>query len=196
MSYDLAVFDPRKELRERSAFLSWFEGRTSWDGSLDYFEPGNATPALQACYREMIGTYPPLNGPDRPANMELCTADYSIATDLIYVGFTKTSGGLAYETMLRLAAKHGVGFFDVSGNGAVWFPKSDGKIEMLHEHQEGDPPGRMARMMAEIVTRHGAMHVDTLEDAVAQMMGMLSDTKCTNAIVIGHRRQNADDSKE
>jgi hypothetical protein len=196
MSYDLAVFDPRMELRERSAFLTWFDGRTSWDGGVDYFDPSNATPALQAWYREMVSAFPPLNGPDRPANMEHCTADYSIATDLIYVGFSKTSGGLAYETMLRLAAKHGVGFFDVSGNGAVWFPKTDGKIEMLHEHQAGDPPGRMARMMSEIVTRHGAVHVDTLEDAVAQMMGMMSGSKGTKPIVIGHKRQNADDTTE
>jgi hypothetical protein len=54
----------------------------------------------------------------------------------------------------------------------------------------------MARMMSEIVTRHGAVHVDTLEDAVAQMMGMMSGSKGTKPIVIGHKRQNADDTTE
>jgi len=196
MSYDLAVFDPREELRERSSFLTWFHGRTSWSDGLDYFDPGNATPALQAWYREIVGTFPPLNGPDRPENMELCKADYGIGPDLIYVGFTKTAGGLAYETMFRLAAKHSVGFFDVSGNGAVWFPKTDGNLEMLHEHQEGDPPGRLARMMAEAVAQHGAVHVDTLEGALGQMMGMLSDPKGTKPIVIGCKRQNAGDATE
>jgi len=194
MSYDLAVFDPREEFRERSVFLTWFDGRTSWSEGLDFFDPTNATSGLQAWYREMVGTFPPLNGPDRPAYMELCMADYGIGTDLIYVGFTKASGGLPYETMFRLAAKHGVGFFDVSGNGAVWFPRSDGNLEMLHEHQEGDPPGRMARMMAETVAQHGAVHADTLEDAVAQMMEMLGDPKNMRPIVIGHKRQNADDA--
>jgi hypothetical protein len=83
MSYDLAVFDPRNELRERSEFLTWYDGRTGWSDGLDYFDPGNATPSLQAWYREMIGTFPPLNGPDRPADLEQCTADYSIGTDII-----------------------------------------------------------------------------------------------------------------
>jgi hypothetical protein len=194
VSYDLAVFDPRAEFRERSTFLTWFDGRTSWDEGLNYFDPSNATPALQAWYREIVDTFPPLNGPDRPANLELCTADFSIGTDLIYVGFTKTSGGLAYETMFRLATKHGVGFFDVSGNGAVWFPKADGNLEMLHEHQESDPPGRMARMMAEAVAEHGAVHVDTLENALTQKMGMLGDPKNMEPIVIGRKRQNTDDA--
>jgi hypothetical protein len=79
MSYDLAVFDPRKELRERSAFLKWYHERTSWSDGLDYFDPGNATPAMQAWYRDLISTFPPLNGPDRPANIELCAADYGIS---------------------------------------------------------------------------------------------------------------------
>jgi hypothetical protein len=196
MSYDLAVFDPREELRDRSAFLTWFDGRTSWSEGLDYFAPGNATPALQAWYREMVGIFPPLNGPDRPTNMELCRADYGIGPDLIYVGFTKTAGGLAYDTMFRLAAKHRVGFFDVSGNAAVWFPKADGRLQMLHEHQGSDPPGRIAVRMAEIEAQHGPVHVDTIQDAVTQMIGMMGDPKGAKPIVVGGKRRARDDAAE
>ena len=39
---------------------------------------------------------------------------------------------LAYDTMFRLASRHSLGFFDANGNGALWFPKSDGQLEMLH----------------------------------------------------------------
>jgi|SRR6266404_1911248 len=34
MSYDLAVFDPRDDLRECSVFLAWYEERTSWSGGI------------------------------------------------------------------------------------------------------------------------------------------------------------------
>jgi hypothetical protein len=111
------------------------------------------------------------------------------------VGFTGSMSALAYDTMFRLASQHGLGFFDASGNGAVWFPKSDGQLEMLHEHQESDPPGRMARIMTEAVARHGAVHVETVEDALAQMMGMLGDPHGAKPIVIGLKpRQKGEDT--
>ena len=36
MSYDLVVFEPREELRERSTFLNWYDSRTDWKDTLDY----------------------------------------------------------------------------------------------------------------------------------------------------------------
>jgi hypothetical protein len=47
MSYDLVVFDPRAELRDRAVFMAWYDARTEGGDGLDYNEPANATPALQ-----------------------------------------------------------------------------------------------------------------------------------------------------
>ena len=61
----------------------------------------------------MIQAFPPLNGPDRPENMDLCTADHSIGPDIIYVAFGRGRAADAYETMFRLASRHGGGLFNV-----------------------------------------------------------------------------------
>jgi hypothetical protein len=169
MSYDLAVFEPRAELRTRPAFLTWFRERTSWNWGRDYSDPANAAVALQSWYREVIQTFPPLNGPDRPENMDPCAADYSIGPDIIYVAISGDRTADAYETMLRLASRHSVGFFNASGNGEAWFPGSTGQLELIHQHQEGDPPGRMSKMIEEAIARHGALHVNTIQDALAKI---------------------------
>jgi hypothetical protein len=92
-------------------------------------------------------------------------------------------GELAHETTTRLAAKHGVGFFNASGDSAVWFPASDGQLEIVHAYQDSDPPGRMAQMMNEAIARHGAVRVDTMEEALA-VIGGLQDAKGAKPIVI------------
>jgi hypothetical protein len=105
MSYDLAMFQPRTELRNRPAFLAWYEDRTSWNGRLDYSKLPNVTAASQAWYRKMIKTFPPLNGPNQPEDVALCAADYSVGLDIIYVAFSGERGAGAYETMFRLASR-------------------------------------------------------------------------------------------
>jgi hypothetical protein len=192
MSYDLVVFEPCEELRERSTFLNWYEGRTDWKDGLDYSDPSNATPALQEWYRTMIETFPPLNGPDRPQDMSLCPADYSIGHDIIYVGFSGGRGSFAYETMFRLASAYGVGFFNASGNGEVWFPDSHGELELLHQHQEGDPPGRMQKMIDEAIARHGVVNVDTVPEALVQMMDMMSKNPKDLRPIVVTGNQNAE----
>jgi hypothetical protein len=117
----------------------------------------------------MTQTFPPLNGPDRPENMDLCVADYSIGPDIIYVAFSGGRAADAYETMFCLASRHGVGFYNASGNGEAWFPMSNRELELIHQHQEGDPPGEMSKMIEEAIARHGALHVDTIQDALAKI---------------------------
>jgi hypothetical protein len=169
MSYDLAVFEPRAELRIRPAFLTWYRDRTSWKGGRDYSDPANAALALQAWYREMIQTFPPLNGPDRPEDMDLCAADYSTGPDIIYVAFSGGRAADAYETTFHLASRHGIGFFNASGNGEAWFPGANGQLELIHQRQESDPPAAMSKMIEEAIARHGAVHVDTIQDALAKI---------------------------
>lgn len=50
---------------------------------------------------------------------------------MIYINFSWSDADTAYETTFRLAAKHGIGFFDVnSEDGKVWIPESPGKLKV------------------------------------------------------------------
>ena len=143
MSYDLAVFDPRPELRDRATFEDWYDERTEWEDELDYNDPANTTPSLQGWFHEMRQVFAPLNGPFAPADAgEGATdklADYTIGPDIIYVAFSWSSTEEAYELCLRLADKHGVGFLDASGpEGAAWFPSPVGPLEVVHVAEAGD----------------------------------------------------------
>jgi hypothetical protein len=49
--------------------------------------------------------------------------DYSIGRSVIYAAFAWSQAETAFEAVNRLAAKHGVGFFDVSSEqGEIRFP--------------------------------------------------------------------------
>ena len=74
----------------------------------------------------MIKLFPPMNGDfdmddalENDQELESRFTDYSIGKNLIYAGFVWTQAEAAYNTMLMLALKHDVGFFDVSGTGAI-----------------------------------------------------------------------------
>jgi hypothetical protein len=91
LSYDVAVFEPEDALRERSAFLAWFKARRQWGARAN--DPSNATPRLQAWFDEMIETFPPMNGPNRPAMDDAAAwarvIDYCFAGDMIYVAISR-----------------------------------------------------------------------------------------------------------
>lgn len=94
----------------------------------------------------MIKAFPPLNGPDAvavddPRFDEVYLSDYCCASNAIYVGFAWSLQEEAYRHILMCAAKHKVGFFDVSADhfGAVWLPTGDG-YEVAH----GGSPGNQA----------------------------------------------------
>jgi hypothetical protein len=144
VSYDLAVFDPRSELRDREAFETWYDERTEWEEDLNYNDPANATPALQAWFHEMRQIFVPLNGPlaDPRAgeDPDVKCADYSIASDIIYITFSWSETQEAYEQTKRLAEKHHIGFLDASGDeGAAWFPSISGTLEVVHTTSESEP---------------------------------------------------------
>ena len=74
----------------------------------------------------MIQLFPPMNGYfdiddafENDQELEIRFTDYSIGKNLIYAGFAWSQAETAYNTMLMLAPKHDVGFFDVSGTGAI-----------------------------------------------------------------------------
>ena len=141
MSYDLAVFDPRQELRDPQVFYRWYDERTEWEDDLDYNDPSNLSAALRAWFDEIRAIFPPMNGPHaaRSTDNEASenTADFTLANDIVYVAFRWPQAEIAYETCIRLAERHGVGFLDASGNeGAAWFPNENGSLEVLHTAED------------------------------------------------------------
>ena len=128
MSYDLMVFDPPAAPRTRKAFMAWYGEQTRWSESHGYDDPAVATPALRAWFMEMTTTFPAMNGPfasDDEEHPHL--TDYSIGRSVIYAAFGWPDAEAARKRVLTLAARHKVGFFDVSASdGDVWRPNPDG----------------------------------------------------------------------
>lgn len=138
MSYDLVVFDPAAPPREKAAFLAWYRKQTQWDQPLDYLDPANATPALRAWFLEMVQHFPPLSGPranctdddeeDEDGDGDededdLPGAEYSITPSMIYACFPWSQADHALQTVIDLAQKHRIGFFNASSNACeLWFP--------------------------------------------------------------------------
>jgi hypothetical protein len=125
MSYDLMVFEPSAAPRDRAHFMEWHNRQVQWSEGHGYSDPTVASPALQRWYQDMIQFYPSLNGPlasndvDNPK-----LTDHCIGMHVIYSAFAWSCAvDDARATMRALAAKHAVGFFDVSSDeGEIVFP--------------------------------------------------------------------------
>ena len=139
MSYDLAVFDPVAAPLEKEAFLDWFNNITEWTEDRDYNDTQGLAPVLMAWFRDMAKEFPPLNGPHATTDDDdVRASDYSIDESLIYIAFSWSATEPAYEAAFRLAAKYGVGFFDVSSqDGKVWVPESPGKLKVAFTTSSG-----------------------------------------------------------
>jgi hypothetical protein len=129
MSYDLMVFAPDAAPAKRPAFLDWYDEQTEWDDDLAYDDPAVAKPALQAFYADLASEFPSIQGDGTEG-----AADYTIAPALIYVTFVDWDRvDAAWEAVHRLAAKHELGFFDVSSDlGEVWLPDRKGGLRIAH----------------------------------------------------------------
>lgn len=129
MSYDLMVFDPAMAPATRDEFIEWYYKLTSWGAGHDYNDPNVASPALRKWLEVMIAAFPPMNGPFASDDYEdPRVSDYSIDPAAIYVTFAWSEAEAALRTVVELAAKHGVGFFDVSANdGDILVPSSNGQ---------------------------------------------------------------------
>ncbi|NHZ79424.1 hypothetical protein F2P44_09065 [Massilia sp. CCM 8695] len=136
MSYDLMVFAPEAAPKKREAFLAWYDEQAEWGEGHSYADPAVASPALQAFYADIVHTFPALaledlagedNDEDSPGT------DYTIGKSLIYITFSWDQIDEAHATVTRLAAKHGVGFFDVSSDIAeTWLPDGKGDLYIAH----------------------------------------------------------------
>lgn len=130
MSYDLMVFKKEAAPKYRTDFMKWYDHQTTWTENHGYDDPKNTALELSNWYIEMIKTFPDMNGNDiEDEDLEgAYESDYCIGKDVIYVAFAWSVAEEAYNKMNELAAKHGVGFFDVSSEeGAILFPEN-GKL--------------------------------------------------------------------
>jgi hypothetical protein len=129
------VFDLNGVPTSHAKFLAWYDEQTGWTEGHGYDDPAVSTTSLRAWFLDIIESFPPLNGPlskdDLPED-EASATDYSVGKSVIYCAFAWSKAKVAYDTVFKLAQKHGVGFFDVSsGNEEVWFP-SNGTLKIAH----------------------------------------------------------------
>ena len=126
MSYDLVVFEKSIAPGSKAEFLEWYKEQVEWKEDHDYDSIEVSSIKLKSWFLDMIKLFPPMNGDfdmddalENDQELENRFTDYSIGKNLIYAGFAWSQAETAYNTMLMLASKHDVGFFDVSGTGAI-----------------------------------------------------------------------------
>ena len=129
MSYDILIFEPDSATDED--FPQWWEQVVSqWGEPYDFSTIDGSTPAIRSFYRDMIRTFPPINGPDALTEEELeereaeglPVADYTIGADYIYVSvgwsdadtLVKIAGQMAWTQRLAVAY--------VSEGGSIFRP--------------------------------------------------------------------------
>ena len=142
MSYDLMVFDAEVAPRERAAFVEWYHHQAEWSEGHSYDDPTNTTAALAAWYEDIRQSYPNMNGPESVTDQDLMKpgvedrlGDYCIGHHIIYAGFRWSEAELVYPLVRSLAVKHGVGFYDVSGD------EGSGEIHIPGEELEPESQG-------------------------------------------------------
>jgi hypothetical protein len=138
-SYDLMVFEPDAAAKEYDAFLAWFEEQMECDEGHAYNDSRETSERLRAWYRDMLLVFP--SGADEfeensPGEYEEdCYSGYSIGRQFVYVIFVPRMAESARRTAFDLAAKHGLGLFEPSSEGAeLWRPEA-GKLVLVHRQQ-------------------------------------------------------------
>lgn len=113
--------------KQRGPFLDWYEQQTEWNEGHDYDDASVSSPALRAFYEEIVKIFPAQQEDDGPGT------DYTIGKAVLYMSFEWDNIDTAHETVFRLAARHGLGFFDVSSDLAeTWLPDNKGGLYTAH----------------------------------------------------------------
>ena len=135
------VFRKEAPPKTRKEFMRWYSNQVESNVDGDYDDPAVTSEELRNWYMEMIETFPPMSGPymnedDDSPNV----TEYNMRNDSIYMSFAWSVADEALRTVLKLAEKHGVGFFNVSDDkGGILFPEN-GKlisIKEFHKIQSG-----------------------------------------------------------
>lgn len=121
MSCDILVFDKSKAPKASIEFRKWFEEKSKWSEERDYFDIKGTTKPLVDFFMELNQIFPEMNGPYSPTeevinndpDIELRLADYTIGSDLIYIGFSWSLAKEAENKVRELAFKYGLGYSDM-----------------------------------------------------------------------------------
>jgi hypothetical protein len=179
MSYDLVVFDPAAAPPEHDAFMVWYRAQTSWEETRAYDDPAVCMPNLRALVLDLVAQFPALNGPLSPREFhadESASADYSMGREVVYVAFAWSRAQQAYGVVRELAAKHAVGFFDVSGKDEqVWLPSKGGMV-LAHSRQSQE-----ASLILEVEDR--AAIPNPTDEQIRSALGTLNSASPSFAIL-------------
>ncbi len=136
MSYDLMVFEPEAAPKTHSEFIDWYFVQTKWREGHSYSDPAVTSHRLRNWLSDIAKSFPPLNGGTSDEELpedEASATDYSIGLQIIYACFAWSKADTSYQTAFDLAAKHGLGFFNVSSDlQEVWLPQ-DNKLILVHQ---------------------------------------------------------------
>jgi len=126
------VFRKEAAPSTRAEFINWYHDQTECSEDHNYEDLDISSPELRSWFLEMIKTFPAMNGPYASDDIDSdYITGYSIGKDSIYIDFRWSVVEDAYSTVVRLAEKHQVGFFDVSSDdGDILFP-DDGKLKSI-----------------------------------------------------------------
>jgi hypothetical protein len=164
MSYDLTVFRAEAAPRTREEFMAWFHKQAEWSEGHQYDDPAICSLDMQNWYKEMIQTFPALNGPYAVDDTDdENVTDYCAGKDIIYVTFSWSVAEKAYPIMKATAEKHNIGFYDTSADyGDILFPDGNGKnipidrpdnLSSIQQIKNSAKPGQENLSVKEILYR-------------------------------------------
>ena len=101
MSYDLMVFNPITAPKSKTEFMNWYENQTEWEEDHEYDDPKVSSKELRDWFLEMIESFPALNGPYTPEDIDDRVdddeiTDYSVGKDVMYAAFRFSVAEKAY----------------------------------------------------------------------------------------------------
>ena len=142
------VFEPEAAPRDHQSFMEWYGKQTKWNEGHSYGDPAITSQRLRAWFADINELFPTLNGifsEEQLPKDEVTASEYSIGTQIIYGCFAWSKVEDAYRAVFDLAAKHQLGFSNVSSNDEeVWLPGADGLV-LAHQKQ---PPSLLAHLKA------------------------------------------------
>lgn len=135
MSYDLLVFDAAHARSRSRDIHEWLKEQTRWPEDHSYDDPAVTSSALRDWFLEIIVEFPAMNGPYRPNSIpkdESAMTDYSIGRNVIGAGFAWSKSESAFQKVFELAAKHGLGLYNLnSPSEEVWLPDREGGLQLI-----------------------------------------------------------------
>ena len=120
MIHDIMVFEKSQAPNVFEDFFVWAGKQTELSENRDYKSISGASPKLISWFTEAIKKFPPISGefakPLKKLKQADYLAEYMIGSVMIYVKVNGAVAKKAERTMLDLACKHGLGYYNFQTN--------------------------------------------------------------------------------